>query len=76
MDPTKAKKPERRRGLNMFITKTKRQKVERAATASQPEVLETKKVPIDPGVGNSDIYFKFNAGFSNAVRQNIVIKDL
>ncbi|XP_039265206.2 chromosome transmission fidelity protein 18 homolog [Styela clava] len=29
----------------------------------------------DPGIGNSQIWYKFNEGFSNAVRQTVYIKD-
>ena len=31
---------------------------------------------IDPGVGTSEVYFAFNAGYSNAVRQKITIEEL
>ena len=35
-----------------------------------------KPVHVDPGVGNSQVYFSFNAGYSNAVRQKITIEEL
>jgi hypothetical protein len=59
----------------MFITKTRRIKTEKNIETNQTQEV-VKVVKIDPGIGNSDIYFKFNAGYSNAVRQNVVIKEL
>ena len=52
------------------FTKTKK------STTKAPSVEHVEKKPIDPGIGNSDIFFKFNTGYSNAVRQVIKIKEL
>nr|CAB3230952.1 chromosome transmission fidelity protein 18 homolog [Phallusia mammillata] len=30
----------------------------------------------DPGIGNSDLWFKYNEGFSNAIRRTVYVKDL
>ena len=29
----------------------------------------------DPGIGNSELWFKYNEGFSNAVRTKVYVKD-
>ena len=63
------------RGLARFITKSKREKIEKPVSSQDP-IPSPEKINRDPGVGNSDIYFKFNQGYSNAVRQTILIKDL
>eukprot|EP00079_Xenopus_tropicalis_P010758 XP_002935905.2 PREDICTED: chromosome transmission fidelity protein 18 homolog [Xenopus tropicalis] len=44
-----------------------------AASANQEESVERR---IGKAVGNSDVWFRFNEGVSNAVRRNIYIKDL
>lgn len=41
--------------------------------ANQEEPIVKK---IGKAVGNSDVWFRFNEGFSNAVRRNVYIKDL
>ncbi|OCT64447.1 hypothetical protein XELAEV_18045547mg [Xenopus laevis] len=43
------------------------------ASANQEESVERR---IGKAVGNSDVWFRFNEGVSNAVRRNIYIKDL
>ncbi|XP_040212386.1 chromosome transmission fidelity protein 18 homolog isoform X3 [Rana temporaria] len=40
---------------------------------NQEEPIEKK---IGRAIGNSDVWFRFNEGFSNAVRRNVCIKDL
>ena len=30
----------------------------------------------DPGIGNSDLWFKYNEGFSNAVRKTVYVKEI
>ncbi|KFP74766.1 Chromosome transmission fidelity protein 18, partial [Acanthisitta chloris] len=44
-----------------------------APQASKEESLESQ---MGKAVGRSDVWFRFNEGFSNAVRRNIYIKDL
>ena len=55
-----------------------------AEKISAPMTLESiylsgkaKRVEIrDPGIGNSDLWFKYNEGFSNAVRKTIYVKNV
>ncbi|KFP29528.1 Chromosome transmission fidelity protein 18, partial [Colius striatus] len=44
-----------------------------APQASKEESIESQ---MGKAVGRSDVWFRFNEGFSNAVRRNIYIKDL
>ncbi|KFP17348.1 Chromosome transmission fidelity protein 18, partial [Egretta garzetta] len=44
-----------------------------APQASKEELIESQ---MGKAVGKSDVWFRFNEGFSNAVRRNIYIKDL
>ncbi|XP_061849220.1 chromosome transmission fidelity protein 18 homolog [Colius striatus] len=47
--------------------------VDPAPQASKEESIESQ---MGKAVGRSDVWFRFNEGFSNAVRRNIYIKDL
>ena len=39
-------------------------------------LVPKKSVEIrDPGIGNSDLWYKYNEGFSNAVRRKVYVKD-
>ena len=51
-------------------------KIKKSTTKPANQDAPKKVEPIDPGIGNSDIFFKFNAGYSNAVRQVIKINEL
>jgi len=68
----------RRGGLSSFITKTKREKPLPKENPMDETVMGIVEKPthVDPGVGNSQVYFSFNAGYSNAVRQKITIEEL
>lgn len=37
---------------------------------------ESLEVQMGKAVGRSDVWFRFNEGFSNAVRRNLYIRDL
>lgn len=67
-----------RGGLGAFITKTKREKPLPKENPMDDTVMGIVEEPVhvDPGVGNSEVYFAFNAGYSNAVRQKITIEEL
>ncbi|XP_041893299.1 chromosome transmission fidelity protein 18 homolog [Corvus kubaryi] len=49
-----------------------------AATAPAPQVSKEESLESQMGkaVGKSDVWFRFNEGFSNAVRRNLYIRDL
>ncbi|XP_050762128.1 chromosome transmission fidelity protein 18 homolog [Gymnogyps californianus] len=51
---------------------------QRAAAAPAPQASKEESIESQMGkaVGKSDVWFRFNEGFSNAVRRNIYIKDL
>ena len=61
------KQPKKKGAFSAF------KKIKRVET-DEPKVK--KDETIDPGIGNSDIFYKFNSGYSNAVRQVIKIKEL
>eukprot|EP00075_Anas_platyrhynchos_P035584 XP_027324837.1 chromosome transmission fidelity protein 18 homolog [Anas platyrhynchos] len=52
-----------------------RQKVS-TAPAAQPSEQDSIERQMGKAVGNSDVWFRFNEGVSNAVRRNLYIKDL
>ena len=60
----------KKKGAFAGFTKTKRPVSEKA------KKVEAKEKKIDPGIGNSDIFYKFNQGYSNAVRQDIKIREI
>lgn len=43
-----------------------------------PQVCREESLEVQMGkaVGRSDVWFRFNEGFSNAVRRNLYIRDL
>ncbi|XP_053813966.1 chromosome transmission fidelity protein 18 homolog [Vidua chalybeata] len=49
-----------------------------AATAPAPRLSKEESLELQMGkaVGRSDVWFRFNEGFSNAVRRNLYIRDL
>nr|XP_014130772.1 chromosome transmission fidelity protein 18 homolog [Zonotrichia albicollis] len=49
-----------------------------AAKAPAPQVSKEECLELQMGkaVGRSDVWFRFNEGFSNAVRRNLYIRDL
>ncbi|NXO64163.1 CTF18 protein, partial [Phainopepla nitens] len=49
-----------------------------AATAPAPQLSKEESLELQMGkaVGRSDVWFRFNEGFSNAVRRNLYIRDL
>ncbi|KAI6076589.1 chromosome transmission fidelity protein 18-like protein [Aix galericulata] len=46
------------------------------APAAQPSEQDSIERQMGKAVGNSDVWFRFNEGVSNAVRRNLYIKDL
>jgi len=61
----------KKKGAFAGFTKTKRPVSEKVK-----KVVEEKKKRVDPGIGNSHIFYKFNQGYSNAVRQDIKIREI
>uniref|UniRef100_H2Y334 Uncharacterized protein n=2 Tax=Ciona intestinalis TaxID=7719 RepID=H2Y334_CIOIN len=57
--------------VDFFSRFTKVKKVKQNEKESSKKVIIT-----DPGIGCSQLWYKYNEGLSNAVRRNIYIKDL